>query len=73
MKRKSSKQKTATMDQAIALTGVLGEGDCIITPSSRCGNVLIKAGNHIMPKHCLVEFTNGDRQWVLAEILKPVR
>lgn len=45
-------------------------GDRVVTPSNRTGEILTPAGNEIMPNHCLVKFSNGDRQWLLAAILK---
>lgn len=45
-------------------------GDRLLTPSGRTGEILTPQGNEVMPLHCLVKFANGDRQWLLAEILK---
>lgn len=40
------------------------------TPTKRRGIVITAPGNEHLPLHCLVLFPSGDRQWVLAEILK---
>ena len=44
----------------------------IKTLTGRRGIVLTPPGsNELLPKHCLILFPSGDRQWVLTEIPKP--
>lgn len=66
---KKPKNSEQASDQA-AIAGNLKQGDRIITPTGRTGEVLIPEGNETMPRHCLVKFDdNSDLKWLLAQIL----